>query len=110
MGICLRKTRTTKKDANKQRWIALQATPQYQAATKLRYRVEQPFGQAKDKHGFEGCRYIGLVKYGIQAFLTFMVVNCKRLVKLMTGITFRPLAKGRRREVFQPVYADLPWA
>ena len=45
------------------------------------------------------CRYIGLVKYGIQAFLTFMVANHKRLVKLLTGITFRTLAKGRERSV-----------
>ena len=110
VGISLRRTRTAKKDANKERWFALKATPQYQEAKKVRYRVEQPFGWAKDKHGFERCRYIGLVKYGIQAFFTFMVVNCKRLVKLLTGITFRPLAKGRRREIFKPVYAELPWA
>ena len=110
VGISLRRTRTTKKDANKERWLALKATPQYQEAKKVRYRVEQPFGWAKDKHGFERCRYIGLVKYGIQAFLTFMAVNCKRLVKLLVGITFRPLAKGRRREVFTPVHANLPWA
>jgi len=110
VGISLRRTRTAKKDANKERWLALKATAQYQQAKKVRYRVEQPFGWAKDKHGFERCRYIGLLKYGIQAFLTFMVVNCKRLVKLLTGITFRPLAKGRRREIFKPVYAELPWA
>jgi len=110
VGIHLRRTRITKKDNNKQRWIALKETPHYQEATKLRYRVEQPFGQAKDKHGFEHCRYLGLPSYEIQSFLTFMVVNIKRMVKLLTGITFRELAKGRRKEVFQPVYETLPWA
>jgi len=39
-----------------------------------------------------------------------MVLNCKRMVQLLTGITFRPQAKGRRAEVFRPVYANLPWA
>jgi len=108
-GICLNDYRTHKKDPNKQRWIEMVATPEYQAATALRYRVEQPFGIAKKSHGFERCRYIGLPRYGIQSFLTFMVLNCKRMVKLLTGITFRPQAKGRRAEVFRPVYANLPW-
>ena len=110
VGIKLRRTRTTKKDANKQRWLELQDTPQYQEATRIRGRVEQPFGQAKDKHGFEHARYVGLLNYGLQAYLTFMVVNAKRMAKLLTGITLRALAKGRQAEVFQPVYARLPWA
>jgi len=42
--------------------------------------------------------------------LTFMVCNVKRITKLLTGITFRPQAKGRSREVFVPVYTTLPWA
>ena len=109
-GIGLRRFRTEKKDPNKERWIALQATPQYQEATAQRYRVEQPFGPAKQKHGFERCRYIGLLRYRIQSLFTFLVSNCKRMVKLLTGITFRPQAKGRRAEVFRPVYANLPWA
>jgi IS5 family transposase len=110
VGITLRRFRTSKKDPNKQRWQELKETPEYQEGTKLRYRVEQPFGQAKDKHGFERCRYLGLLKYGIQSYLTFMVVAAKRIVKLLTGITFRQLAKGRRKEVFEPVYDMLPWA
>ena len=110
VGIKLRKTRTSKKDANTQRWLDLKQTPHYRAATKVRGRVEQPFGQAKDKHGFERCRYVGLINYGIQSFLSFMVVNVKRMIKLLTGITFRVLAKGRHREVFKPVFATLPWA
>ena len=77
--------------------------------------MEQPFVIAKKSHGFELCRYIGLSRYGIQSFLTFMVLNSKskmrprrRMVKLPTGITFRPLAKGRRAEVLKPVYANSP--
>jgi IS5 family transposase len=109
VGICLRDFRLHKKDTNKQRWEALVAEPGYQQATRQRYRVEQPFGLAKQKHGFARCRYLGLARYGLQALLTFLVLNCKRLVKLLTGLTFRPLAKGRRAEPLTPVYGTLPW-
>ena len=108
--ICLHDYRTNKKDPSKQRWIDLVATPEHQVATNIRYRVEQLLGTAKQQHCFERCRYLGLLRYGIQAFLTFMVVNCKRIIKLLTGITFRPLAKGCRSEPFTPIYATLPWA
>ena len=66
--------RTKKKDVNKQRWLDLLATSEHEAATKVRYRVEQPFGTAKQKHGFGRCRYLGLFRYAIQAFVTFMVL------------------------------------
>ena len=109
-GICLHDYRTKKKDANKQRWFDLLATSEHQAAIKVRYRVEEPFGTARQKHYFARCRCVGLMRHGIQSFLSFMVVNCKRVVKLLTGITFREQAKGRRTEVFEPVYSVLPWA
>lgn len=109
VGISLRQFRTAKTDANKERWERLKETAEYQEGKALRYRVEQPYGQAKDKHGLERCRYLGLLKYGVQSYLTFMAVTVKRFVKLLTGITFRELAKGRRREVFEPVYDTLPW-
>lgn len=109
-AISLHKYRTEKKDANKEPWLKLVASPQYQEERAQRYRVEQPFGPAKQKHGFGRCRYLGLARYGIQALFTFLVSNCKRIVKLLTGITFRPQAKGRRAEVFNPVFANLPWA
>ncbi len=110
IAICLRDFRTHKKDANKEPWIQLVASAQYQAERGQRYRVEQPFGPAKQKHGFGRCRYLGLPRYRIQAFFTLLVGNCKRVVKRLTGITFRPQAKGRRAEVFEPVFAALPWA
>jgi IS5 family transposase len=100
----------TSGDANKECWLALQQTAHYRAATKIRSRVERPFAQAKDQHGLDRCRYRGLLNYGLQSFLTFMVVNAKRIVKLLTGVTFREQAKGRRKEVYKPVFATLPWA
>lgn len=109
-AITLSRTRTTKKDPSKARWLALKADPTYQARRKQRFRAEQVFGTAKSAHGFERCRYLGLARYRIQAFLTFMVVNAKRIVKLLTGVTFRPQAKGRRAERVTPILAAASWA
>lgn len=77
---------------------------------KQRYRVEQPYGIAKQGHGFERCRYLGLARYRLQAFFTFTVVNAKRMTKLLTGVTFRPQAKGRRAEHLIPVLTATSWA
>ncbi len=108
-AICLRSLRTQKQDAHKDPWLELAACEEYQRDRARRYRVEQPFGPAKQKHGFDRCRYLGLARYRIQALFTFLVSNCKRIIKRLTGITFRPQAKGCRAEVFKPVFAILPW-
>ena len=109
IGITLRDLRTQKKDKNKERWQELMQRESYQRGVHNRYRVEQPFGLAKAWHGFERCRYLGLARYRLQSLFTFLVCNSKRIVKLLTGITFRTLAKGRRAEQFTPVYQELPW-
>jgi len=109
-GITLNDYRTEKKDDNKEPWLTLKASKTYIEGHEVRYRVEQPYGWSKAWHGFERCRYLGLPRYAIQSALTFMVSNAKRIVKLLTGITFRKQAKGRRAEVFEPVYAIMPWA
>jgi len=109
-AITLKAQRTTKKGAHKERWLKLLADPTYQARVQQRFRVEQPFGLAKQGHGFERCRYLGLARYRLQAFLTFLVVNAKRLVKLLTGVTFRPQAKGRRAERITSVVEVRAWA
>jgi IS5 family transposase len=108
IAITLNDYRTAKKDSNRTRWVKLEADPLYQERKKQRFRVEQPFGIGKRWHGFERCRYLGLARYRIQVFLTFMVLNAKRLVKLLTGVTFRPQAKGRRAERLTPVLEAIP--
>jgi IS5 family transposase len=108
IAVTLNDYRTASTDANHARWHELVADPLYQERKAQRFRVEQPFGIAKQGHGFERCRYLGLARYRIQALLTFMVVNAKRLVKLLTGVTFRPQAKGRRAERLKPVLETIP--
>jgi len=88
-AIRLNNYRTQKKDANKEGWLELKESPEYQAGLKERYKVEQKFGEARKWHGYVRCRYLGFVRHAIQSYLTFMALNLKRLVKLMTGVSFR---------------------
>ena len=93
-AIRLKRSRTHKKDAHKEGWLELEANPAYQAGLKQRYQVERKFGEARKWHGFRRCRYIGHIRHGIQSYLTFMVINLKRLVRLLTGIAFKGESVG----------------
>ena len=63
--------------------------PDYRAGLRERYKIEQKFGEAKLWHGLRRCRYLGLARYRLQAYLTALVLNLKRLVKLLYGLGFR---------------------
>ena len=41
---------------------------EYQVGKGERYKVERKFGEAKRWHGFGRCRYLGLLRYGTQAY------------------------------------------
>lgn len=109
-AITLRTFRTHKKDGNKQPWLAQETDPQYRAWRAQRYRVEQPFGTLKRWNGFGRCRYLGLKRYDTQALMTFIVHNSKRVVKLLTGVTFRPAAGGQKREQITPILGAMSLA
>ena len=81
--------RTQKNDSNKEVWLKLLADPDYKAGLKERYKVEPKFGAGKNQHGLRRSRYIGLVRNAIQSYLTAMVLNLKRKVKLLYGVGFR---------------------
>jgi IS5 family transposase len=81
--------RTKKKDGNKEKWVEKQADPVYQEGLDERYTIEPKFGEAKEWHGFGRCRYRGRAGHIAQAFLTFMVLNLKRIVYLVTGVQLR---------------------
>jgi IS5 family transposase len=85
--------RTKKKDANKDQWLAMKADPHYREGLSLRYRIERKFGESKAWHRFARCRYRGLDRFKIQSYLTFITLNLKRIVLLVTGARLRPLAK-----------------
>lgn len=89
--------RTQKKDVHKDIWQHLLETPEYQRGLKERYKIERKFGEAKRWHRFGRCRYLGLMCYGIQAFLTALALNLKRIVQLLTGVHFRPPSRKMAR-------------
>ncbi len=86
-ALILNRYRTEKKDDNKEPWLKLKEDADYQAGKKERYKVEQKFGEGKGYHGWGKCRYLGLEKYSVQSFLTAMVLNLKRMVRLLCGDT-----------------------
>ena len=92
-ALRLHADRTQKKDGNKEVWQNLLATPAYQAGLDERYTIERKFGEGKLWHRLGRCRYLGLVRYGIQAHLTALALNLKRIVFLLTGVSFRPRAR-----------------
>jgi transposase, IS5 family len=93
-ALKLNSYRTQKRDPNKEGWLALKEDPDYQAGLRERYKVEQKFGEAKAFHGLRRCRYLGLARYRLQAYLTALALNLKRLVKLLYGLGFRQPPRG----------------
>jgi len=88
-AIRLKDTRTKKKDDNKEVWLELIKTPQYRQGSKERYKVERKFGEAKQGHGLGRCRYVGRVRFAVQAFFTAIMLNLKRMVKTLSGVGFK---------------------
>ena len=88
-AIHLNAYRTQKKDENKEVWIRLKSTPEYQAGLKERYKIERKFGEGKQGHGLGCCRYVGEIRFAIQALLTAMALNLKRMVKLLMNVNFK---------------------
>ena len=95
-AIHLNDYRTQKKDPNKQVWFELKAQPWYKPSLHQRYQIERKFGEAKQYHGLGRCRYLGIWRYGIQAYLTAIALNwlrhvcdLKRMVRLLTGVPFK---------------------
>jgi IS5 family transposase len=88
-AIRLNRFRIGKKDPHKEVWRQLLATPQYELGLKERYKIERKFGEAKQQHGLRRCRYLGLVRFAIQSFLTAIALNVKRMVLLLTGVPFK---------------------
>ncbi|MCJ7692307.1 MAG: transposase, partial [Sedimentisphaerales bacterium] len=91
-AIRLIRTRTEKKDANKEVCIHLKDTPEYNAGLRERYKIERKFGEAKQSHGLGRCRYVGTSKFTIQVILTAIALNLKRLLKIITGVGFKTAA------------------
>ena len=51
-------------------------------SSRERPKIERKFSEGKNRHGLDKARYWGLAKVSIQSFMTAIVLNLKRLVKL----------------------------
>lgn len=60
-------------------------TPGYEATRRQHWRVERKLAEVVRRHGGRRARYRGRGKVLGQALLTVMVVNVKRMVRLLTG-------------------------
>jgi len=70
-------------------WAEIKSSNDYGAGQRQRYQIEQKNGEAKCRHGLGRCRYVGLAKYAVQAVLTALVMNLKRMVWLLRGVRLR---------------------
>ena len=93
-ALRLKEDRTRVRNEHHAFWREVAASPAYRAGQAERFKVERKYGEAKRWHGFGRCRYLGLLRYGIQAYLTALVLNLKRIVALLRGVRFRA---GSRR-------------
>ena len=64
---------------------------------KLRKMIERKFAEAKKWHGMSRARYRGKWKVAIQILMTFLVINAKRIARLLKEKLINP--------VFQPALA-----
>jgi IS5 family transposase len=65
--------------------LSKKQSPIYQEITSKRKLIETINAEAKRYHGLAKSRWKGKWKMGIQALLTFIVINCKRLVYWLLG-------------------------
>lgn len=71
-----------------------------QTAIMRRRTIEPKVQELKNYHGLSRCRYWGLAKTTIQALLTALAVNLKRMVKLL----YEPPRRRRRYNYYIPWY------
>lgn len=70
-------------------WAEIKGSVEYKEGQRERYKIEQKNAEAKRWHGLGRCRYVSLAKYAVQAIMTAMVLNLKRMVWLLCEVRFR---------------------
>ena len=73
----------TIKSETHQKAIDYQKTDEFKDKKKQRYKIEAKNAELKQSHGFQKCKFTGLFGMKIQAYVTAIVVNSKRIVKLI---------------------------
>jgi len=81
-SIIVKKNRTNPQIISQANWNSQRERP----------NIERKFAEQKNYHGLGKARYWGLLKVTVQVLLTCIVVNCKRLVKLLNTALKLPRA------------------
>lgn len=89
-AIRLNDYRLGKRDPNKQPWEELIKTAEYYQGLAQRGRIESKFGEAKTRHGLRRCCHVGLRAFSVQAKLTVLAMNLKRMVHLLDARAMQP--------------------
>jgi transposase len=71
-------------EAEYQRLAAKAKTPEYEATRREHPTIERKLGETARHHGARRARYRGLTKVFCQGLLTALVVNVKRMLKLLS--------------------------
>jgi IS5 family transposase len=83
-ALCLNDYRTKKYPEGL--WAETKASEEYRVGLRQLYKIEQKNAEAKRRHGLDRCRYVSWRKYALQAFMTGIVLNLKRIVSLVAGV------------------------
>lgn len=71
-------------EAHKAR-LEFESSEKFLDKLRIRHRIEEKNGEMKTAHGFRRADSVGLVAMRLQAYLTAIVVNMKRIVAAMPG-------------------------
>ena len=74
---------------------ALLSRQRLEQALRDRKQIERKFAEAKCWHGLGRARYRGRWRVAIQVLMTFLVLNLKRMVRLLAGRETRAIPLGR---------------
>ena len=73
----------TIKSETHQKTIDYQKTDEFKDKKKQRYKIEAKNAELKQSHGFQKCKFTGLFGMKIQSYVTAIIINSKRIVKLI---------------------------
>ena len=71
-------------DAHKAR-LEFENSEEFADKMRIRHRIEEKNGEMKIAHGYRKADSVGLVAMRLQAYITAIVVNMKRIVNVMPG-------------------------
>lgn len=95
------KTRTfslKERERYQEEFLEFTNTEEYKTKIKERYKIEAKNAEMKRSHGLEYCIYRGLFGMQLQTYMTAIVTNIKRMIKLL--YPDKPQKRGKRLKYY----------